>query len=85
MEVLVGKVKHYFSHIPAMVVELEEDLKVGDKIVVRKKNGEERFSQIVESMEIEKKKIQEGKAGNQVAILAAGKTKEGDLVYKIIE
>jgi len=85
MEVLVGRVKHYYAHIPAMVVELEEDLKIGDKIVVKKKNSEERFSQVVESMEIERKKVNEVKAGQEVSILCAGKTKEGDLVYKIIE
>jgi hypothetical protein len=43
MEVLIGKVKHFYGHIPAMVVELDEDLKIGDEIIVRKKNGEERF------------------------------------------
>jgi len=85
MEVLIGRVKHFYPHIPAMIVELEENLKIGDKIVVKKKNGEERFRQIVESMEINRQKINEAKAGEEVAILCAGKTKEGDLVYKIIE
>jgi translation initiation factor IF-2 len=85
MEVLVGRVKHYYPHIPVMVVELEESLKIGDKIVVKKKNGEERFSQVVESMEIERKKVNEVKAGQEVSILCAGKTKEGDLVYKFTE
>jgi hypothetical protein len=85
MEILIGKVKHFYGHIPAMVVELDEDLKIGEEIIVRKKNGEERFRQVVESMEIERKKIQSAKAGTEVAILAAGKTKEGDLVYKIVQ
>jgi len=85
MEILVGKVKHYYGNISVMVVDLENDLKVGDKIVVKKRNGEERFSQIVESMEIDRKKVNEVKAGEEVAILASGKTKEGDLVYKVIE
>ncbi len=84
MEILIGKVKHYYAHIPAMIVELEKNLKIGDEIVVKKKNGEERFRQVVESMEIERKKIQEAQSGTEVAILAAGKVKEGDLVYKII-
>jgi superfamily I DNA and RNA helicase len=84
MEILVGKVKHFYGHIPAMVVELEEDLKIGDKIVVKKKNGEVRFEQIVESMEIERKKVENAKADQEVAILVKGKTKEGDLVYKTL-
>ncbi|GIW67588.1 MAG: hypothetical protein KatS3mg096_456 [Candidatus Parcubacteria bacterium] len=85
MEVLIGKVKNFYGHIPSIVVELEEDLKIGDRIVVRKKNGEERFSQIVESMEVERKKVGSVKAGQEVAILVVGKTKKGDLVYKIEE
>jgi translation elongation factor EF-G len=85
MEILIGKVKHFYGHIPAIVIELYEDLKMGDEIIVRKKNGEERFRQVVESMEVERKKIQSAKAGTEIAILAAGKTKEGDLVYKIIQ
>ncbi|MEM5799826.1 MAG: translation elongation factor-like protein [Candidatus Aenigmatarchaeota archaeon] len=84
MEKLIGKVKHFYGHIPAMVVELEDDISLGDKIVVRKKNGEERFGQIVESMEIERKKVESAKGGQEVAIQCAGKTKEGDLVYKVI-
>ncbi|MER3406953.1 MAG: hypothetical protein C4278_00770 [Patescibacteria group bacterium] len=83
MEILVGKVKHFYGHIPAIVVELNEDLKIGDRISIRKKNGEERFNQTVESMEIERKKVQEAKAGEEVAILVVGKAKTGDLVYKI--
>jgi len=85
MEILIGKVKHFYGHIPAIVIELDEDLKIGDEIIVRKKNGEERFRQVVESMEVERKKIQSAKAGTEIAILAAGKTKEGDLVYKIVQ
>lgn len=83
MEKLIGRVKHFYPHIPAMIIELEDDLKIGDEIIVRKKNGEERFRQTVESMEIERKKVQEVKAGEEVSIQIIGKAKEGDLVYKI--
>ena len=84
MEKLVGKVKHFYPHIPAMILELEDDLKIGDEIIVKKKNGVERFRQVIESMEIEHKKIQEANVGQEVAVKVIGKTKEGDLVYKVI-
>jgi translation initiation factor IF-2 len=84
MEILIGKVKHFYGHIPAIIVELEESLKIGDNIVIKKKNGEERFRQTVESMEIEKKKVEKVEAGKEVAILVISKAKEGDLVYKIV-
>ncbi len=84
MEKQIGKVKHFYGHIPAIVVELDDDLKIGDRISVKNKKGEEKFNQIVESMEIERKKVQEAKAGQEVAILVVGKAKEGDLVYKVL-
>lgn len=84
MEVLVGKVKHYYSKISVAVVELEENLKIGDEIIVRKKNGEEKFRQKVESMEIEGKKIESAGGGNEIALKVANKVKEGDLIYKEI-
>ncbi len=84
MEILVGKIKHFYSHIPAIIIELNDNLKVGDNIVIKKKNGEERFRQTVESMEIDRKKIEIAKVGQEVSILVNGKTKEGELVYKII-
>lgn len=85
MEKLIGRVKHFYGHIPAIVVELEDDLKIGDEIIVKNKKGEEKFRQVVESMEIERKKIQEAKSGQEVAIQVQGKAKEGDLVYLVVE
>ncbi len=84
MEKLIGRVKHFYPHIPAMIVELEDELNIGDEIIVRRKNGEEKFRQTVESMEIEHKKIQKAKSGEEVAVQVVGKAKEGDLVYKVI-
>ncbi len=84
MEKLIGRVKHFYGHIPAAVIELEDDLKIGDVIIIKKKNGEEKFKQVVESMEIERKKVLKAKNGQEVAVQVQGKTKEGDLVYKEI-
>ena len=83
MEIVVGRVKHFYPHIPAAIVELSEDLKNGDQIVIRKKNGEERLRQMVTSMEVEHKKIDQAPAGTEVAVLVEGKVKEGDIVYKL--
>jgi hypothetical protein len=81
MEKLIGVVKHFYPHIPAAVVELKEDLRVGDSIVIKSRAGEERFKQVVESMEVNRQQIKAGKGGEEVAIKVAGKTKNGDLVY----
>jgi putative protease len=83
MEILIGKVKHFFPKVSVAVVELNDDLKIGDEIVIKNKSGEEKVKQVVESMEIDHKKIQSGKSGEEVAILVNAKVKEGDLVYKV--
>jgi putative protease len=83
MEILIGKVKHFFPKVSVAVVELNDDLKLGDEIVIKNKSGEEKVKQVVESMEIDHKKIQSGKSGEEIAILVNGKVKEEDLVYKV--
>jgi putative protease len=83
MEILIGKVKHFFPKVSVAVVELNDDLKIGDEIVIKNKSGEEKVKQIVESMEIDHKKVRSGKSGEEIAILVNGKVKEGDLVYKV--
>jgi putative protease len=83
MEILIGKVKHFFPKVSVAVVELNDNLKLGDAIVIKNKKGEEKVKQIVESIEIDHKKVQSGKSGEEIAILVNGKVKEGDLVYKV--
>lgn len=80
-EKLIGKVGHYFSKIGVAVIDLMDNLKIGDEI--RIVGGETDFNQIVESMEIERQKIQKAKAGESVGLKVNQKVKEGYKVYKI--
>jgi putative protease len=80
-EKLVGKIIHYFSKIGVAVIELYDTLRVGDKIKIVGKDVE--FTQEVESMEIDHKKIQEAKAGEKVGMKVNQKVKEGFKVYKL--
>lgn len=79
-EKLIGKVSHYFLKIGVAVVELLDNLKVGDNI--RIVGGTTDFSQTVESMEIEKRQVQEAKAGESIGLKVAQKVREGYKVYK---
>jgi len=82
-EKLIGKVTHYFSKIGVAVIELFDDLKVGDTI--RIKGGVDTdFTQTVESMEMEHQKINEAKKGDSVGLKVAQKVREGYSVYKIV-
>lgn len=78
---LIGKVTHYFGKIGVAVIELSDVLKVGDTIRIT--NGAVDFTQSVESMEIEHKKVEEAKAGDLVGLKVAQKVKEGYKVYKL--
>jgi len=78
---LIGKVTHYFGKIGVAVIKLEDSLKVGDKI--RIVGGQTDFTQTVESMEIEHKKVKEAKAGDSVGVKVAQKVREGYKVYKL--
>lgn len=82
METQIGVVTHYYGHIPAAVVKLKEGLRVGEVIVIKNKQGEEKFRQVVESMEVDRHQVQAGQSGEEVAIKVAGKVKSGDLVYR---
>jgi len=78
---LIGKIAHYFSKIGVGVIELSDTLKVGDTI--RIVGGETDFTQTVESMEIEHKKVNEAKAGDSIGLKVSQKVREGYKVYKV--
>ena len=77
----VGKVTHYYTKLGVGVVRLTSALKVGDKI--RIKGATTDFEQIVESMQVEKDKIKEGKAGQSVGLEVKEQVRAKDVVYKI--
>ena len=78
---LIGKVTHYFSKIGVAVIELSDNLKVGETIRII--GGVIDFTQTVESMEIEHEKVKEGRAGDSVGLKVSQKVREGYKVYKL--
>lgn len=80
---LIGKISHYFSKIGVAVIELLDTLRVGDTIRII--GGETDFNQVVESMEIERQKIETARAGDSVGLKVSQKVRDGYKVYKISE
>jgi translation elongation factor EF-Tu-like GTPase len=78
---LIGKITHYFSKIGVAVIELTEKLKVGDTI--RVVGGETDFNQTIDSMEIDRQKIEEAKKGDSVGLKIEQKVREDYKVYKV--
>ena len=77
----IGKVTHHYTKLGVGVVGLSGTLKVGDKIRIRGATTD--FEQIVESMQIEKDKIKEGKAGQSVGLEVKEHVRANDVVYKV--
>lgn len=81
MEKELGRVNHYFDKAMVAVILLNDNMAVGD--MVKFVHGENEFTQTIGSMEIEHKKIDSGKAGDEVAVKVSEKTHEGAKVYKV--
>jgi len=79
----IGKVTHYFGKISVAVVELSDELRVGEMIKIVG-HGKE-FTQTVSSMQIEHKNIDVAKAGQTIGLKVDQPVKEGDIVYKVTE
>ena len=78
---VVGKITHYFNKIGVAVVELSDELKTGDQILIKGKNTN--FQQTVDSMQIEHKPVEVAKAGQSIGLKVVDRVREGDLVYKV--
>jgi putative protease len=80
---LIGKITHFFSKIGVAVVELSDDIRVGDRI--RIEGATTSFDQVVESMEIENEKVESATVGQSIGLKVKDRVRLHDSVYKIIE
>lgn len=78
---IIGNVIHYFSSIGVAIIKLSDTLKIGDTIRII--GGETDFTQTVESMEIEKKKVDIANSKDSVGLKVEQKVKEGYKVYRV--
>jgi translation elongation factor EF-1alpha len=78
----IGIVVHYYDRIEVAVINLTGgQLSLGDKIRIETRDGE--FEQTVESMEINKEKVETVKPGDDFALKVDQSVREGDKVYKL--
>ena len=81
VKLTLGKVFNYYSKNQVAIIKLMSDLTVGDKIVViGQKTGIKTV--IVESMEIENKRIEKASKGEMVGVKIRG-IRKNDAVYKV--
>lgn len=81
-DVKIGRVTHYYDKIGVAVVELTENLSVGDKIKFMR-GGEDLFEQEVTSMQMEHERVETAKAGQTIGLKADQDVKDAAEVYKV--
>ncbi len=75
----VGKVVHWFGKVSVAVVELESDLKLGD--TVHFEGAHTDFEQKIDSMQVEHEPVEQGSAGEEVAIKVKERVRAGDTLH----
>ena len=82
MDVLVGRVTHYYDKIGvAIVTVLHQTLKVGD--MIKFSGHDQEFTQKIASMQVEHEKISDAREGMTVGIQVEKKVKENDQVFLV--
>ena len=83
MELEIGKVIHFYSHLGVAVLALEESLKLGDKIHIIGHATD--FTQRVTSMEVDHHTVLWVKPGDNMAIKVIQPVHVHDLVFRVVE
>lgn len=83
MEVEIGRITHFYGHICVAVLQLNENLKLGDRIHILGHSTD--FEQRVNSIEVEHHPMVWVKPGDHVAIKVIEPVREHDVVYRIVE
>ncbi|MBI5025212.1 MAG: translation elongation factor-like protein [Nitrospirae bacterium] len=81
MEVLVGRITHFYKNIGVAAMEVKESLAVGDTIHIKGHTTD--LEQKIESIELEHQKIPKADRGQVVGIRVKDHVRENDLVYRI--
>ena len=76
----IGKITHYFPNIGVAAATLSAALKVGD--TVRVKGHTTDFTELIESLEIEHKKVDRAGPGDDVAFRVSEKARPGDRLLR---
>ncbi len=81
-EEAVGTVTHYYSDLGVAIIQINKDrLKTGDTIHIQGHTTD--FSQKVESMEYEHRRVEDACAGQSIGVKVIDHTREHDIVYRV--
>lgn len=77
----IGKVTHYFTSIGVGVIELTGNLEKGDKIAIKGHTTD--IEMEVESMEVDRKKIDKAGSGDSIGLKVRERIRPGDKIFKL--
>jgi len=77
----IGFVEDYFVKVEVAAIKLSHSLKQGQKIHIKGHTTD--FEQEVDSMQIDRKEIEEAKAGDSVGIKVQDRVRRNDKVYAV--
>jgi len=81
-EIEIGQVTHYFDRPHVAIVKVTTDqIAIGDTIHIKGAHTE--LTEQVTSMEIEHKKIEVAKVGDEFGLQVADRVRTGDHVFKV--
>ena len=75
----VGKITRYFDKVGVAVVELSDNLKVGDSIRIKGTTTD--FVQVVKSMQVEHQPLERAKKGEAIGLKVSEKVRPNDNVF----
>jgi len=81
MEKKIGEVTHYYGKIGVGIVKLSASIKVGDMLHFVGHSTD--FTQLVDSIQIEHKPVQDAKKGDDIGLKVVQKVHEGDEVFLV--
>jgi putative protease len=82
-EQLIGAVTHYFHGPSVAVVRMTEgELSVGDEVHFLGHTSD--FTERITSMEVDHKKVESARAGQEIAIKVIERAREHDQVFKVV-
>jgi len=79
---LIGRITHYYTHVNAGVLQIEEgEIAVGDTVHIRGHTTD--FYQRLEHLEIDHIPVQRARVGQEVAFTVSQRVREHDQVYRV--
>lgn len=77
----IGRVTRFYSKIGVAIIQLDDLLKVGDRIAVIGSTTD--LEQDVKSIQVEHQNIDQAKTGDLVGLKVKDKVREGDTVFRL--